>query len=120
MKALLLKGPHQLEMVDAAQPTLSAGQVRVRVKSVGICGSDYSSISGKLPFTRYPIVPGHEASGEVLEALGTSWKRGDRVLIHPILADREDPLFANGELNHLESCEVLGVVSRNGAYAEEV
>jgi len=41
------------------------------------------------------------------------------VLIHPILGDRNDPLFARGEVHHLESLEVLGVVSRNGAYAEE-
>ena len=50
----------------------------------------------------------------------TSWKPGDRVLIHPILGDRKDPIFARGEVHHADSTEVLGVVSRNGAYAEEV
>jgi len=121
MKALLLKGPRQLELVDLPVPALAPGQVRMRVRNVGICGSDYSSIAGKLPFTRFPIVPGHEASGEVLEASGgVSWKPGDRVLIHPILCKREDPAFARGEVHHSDSTEVLGVVSRNGAYAEEV
>lgn len=121
MKALLLKGPKQLDVVDMPQPVLSPGQVRVRVKNVGVCGSDYSSIAGKLPFTRYPIVPGHEASGEILESDPlSSWKRGERVLIHPILGDRNDPIFARGEVHHCESTEVLGVVSRHGAYSEEV
>ncbi|MEK7407110.1 MAG: zinc-binding dehydrogenase [Acidobacteriota bacterium] len=121
MRALLLKAPRLLEPADLPRPELLAGQVRVRVRKVGICGSDYSSIAGKLPFTRFPIVPGHEAAGVVLEAADPfAWKPGDRVLIHPILCRRDDPAFARGEVHHSESTEVLGVVSRNGAYAEEV
>jgi len=120
MKALLLKGPRQLELSELPRPDLLDRQVRVRVDKVGVCGSDYSSIAGKLPFTRFPIVPGHEASGEVLEAgARTGWKPGDRVLVHPILGNRSDPVFARGEVHHSDSTEVLGVVSRNGAYAEE-
>jgi L-iditol 2-dehydrogenase len=41
------------------------------------------------------------------------------VLVHPILGNRSDPVFARGEVHHSDSTEVLGVVSRNGAYAEE-
>ena len=120
MKALLLKAPRQLELTDMARPELLDGQVRVRIERVGVCGSDYASIAGKLPFTRFPIVPGHEASGEVLEAgKQADWKPGDRVLLHPILANRSEAVFAKGEVHHSDSTEVLGVVSRNGAYAEE-
>ncbi len=121
MKALLLKGPRQLEMTDLPRPELGPQQIRIRVRNVGVCGSDYSSVAGKLPFTRFPIVPGHEASGEIIEAAaGSRWKSGDPVLIHPILCLREDPAFTKGEVHHSDSTEVLGVVSRNGAYAEEV
>ena len=120
MKALLLAAPRDLEVKELPRPDLHQNQVRIRVRRVGVCGSDYSSIAGKLPFTRYPIVPGHEASGEVLETAGqTGWDPGDRVLIHPILVNRSDPGFAFGEVHHSDSTEVLGVVSRNGAYAEE-
>jgi L-iditol 2-dehydrogenase len=116
----LLKAPRQLELSELPRPDLLDNQVRVRIEKVGVCGSDYSSIAGKLPFTRFPIVPGHEASGKVLEAgKQTGWKPGDRVLIHPILGNRCDPVFARGEVHHSDSTEVLGVVSRNGAYAEE-
>lgn len=121
MKALLLKAPGQLELTHLSRGPLESGQVRVRVRKVGICGSDYSSIAGKLPFTRFPIVPGHEASGEVIECAGdTPFRAGDRVVIHPILGNRNDPVFARGEVHHCDSTEVLGVASRNGAYAEEV
>ena len=121
MKALVLKAPRQLELTDLPSPPLAPSQVRLRVRKVGICGSDYSSIAGKLPFTRFPIVPGHEASGEVFEAApGLEWSPGDRVLIHPILCRPDDPAFGRGEVHHSDSTEVLGVVSRHGAYAEEV
>ncbi len=91
------------------------------MKAVGVCGSDLTSISGALPFTRFPIVPGHEASGQVVEAgPKASWKVGQRVIVHPILVDREDPRAQRGEVHHCPSTEVLGVVSRDGAYADEV
>jgi len=121
MKALLLEGPRKLTLTDVPPAPLAAGQVRIRIHNVGICGSDYSSVAGKLPFTRFPIVPGHEASGVITEAAaGTAWAPGDRVYLHPILCNREDAVFAAGEVHHSDSTEVLGVVSRNGAYAEEV
>ncbi len=99
---------------------MAPGQVRIRIRNVGICGSDYSSVAGKLPFTRFPIVPGHEASGEITETSASGWSPGDQVYLHPILCRREEPVFARGEVHHSDSTEVLGVVSRNGAYAEEV
>ncbi|MCX6625519.1 MAG: zinc-binding dehydrogenase [Acidobacteria bacterium] len=121
MKALLLQGPRSLSLTDVASASLAPGQVRIRIHKVGICGSDYSSVAGKLPFTRFPIVPGHEASGEVTEAAaGSTWRPGDRVFLHPILCNRAEPVFGRGEIHHSDSTEVLGVVSRNGAYAEEV
>jgi len=113
MKAILLKGPKQLEAVEMTRPEVGNRQARIKVRNVGVCGSDYSSIAGKLPFTRYPVVPGHEASGEIAE-IGShpGWKPGDRVLIHPILGDRSDPIFQRGEVHHSDSMEVLGVVSQ--------
>jgi L-iditol 2-dehydrogenase len=121
MKALLLKGPRQLELTEMPPAEMGPRQVRVRIRQVGVCGSDYSSIAGKLPFTRFPIVPGHEAAGEVIEAgAETRWSPGTRVLLHPILCRRDEAGFARGEVHHSDSTEVLGVVSRNGAYAEEV
>ncbi len=120
MKAILLTAPRELHLTDLPRPELAGGQVRVRVRKVGVCGSDYSSIAGKLPFTRFPIVVGHEASGEILESAAQGWQPGERVLLHPILCRRDEEAFARSEVHHSDSTEVLGVVSRNGAYAEEV
>ena len=120
-RALQLKAPRQLELVELPRRPLDGHQVRVRVRAVGICGSDLTSISGALPFTRFPIVPGHEASGQVLEAGSeAAWAAGDRVILHPILFDPADPVAQRGEVHHCTSTQVLGVVSRDGAYADEM
>jgi L-iditol 2-dehydrogenase len=120
-RALQLQAPRQLRLVALPRPVLGPHQVRVAIKAVGICGSDLTSISGALPFTRFPIVPGHEASGVVIEnGPGAVSEVGWRVLVHPILADPDDPRARRGEVHHCASTQVLGVVSRDGAYADEV
>ena len=121
MKGLLVTGPHQAAVVDVPRRPLGAGNLRVRVSRAGICGTDLSLYAGKLVFARYPITPGHEFSGTVVEAgPGTQFRVGDRVTANPILSCRRCPACLRGEINHCAGTEVLGVVSRSGAFAEEV
>ena len=60
MKALRLLGPNDLQLQDIERPELEDGWCRIKVLRVGVCGSDISSIAGKLIFTHFPITPGHE------------------------------------------------------------
>ena len=67
MKALVYEGPHKMEILDYPMCEPKAGQVKIKVKYCGICGSDihgYTGASGrKIP----PMVMGHEFSGVVTE-----------------------------------------------------
>ncbi|MFC1694369.1 alcohol dehydrogenase catalytic domain-containing protein, partial [Candidatus Latescibacterota bacterium] len=63
MKALRLNSPNNLVLEDMELGKLESGWVKISVKAVGVCGSDVASIAGKLPFTKFPITPGHEFSG---------------------------------------------------------
>ncbi len=78
--ACLLKSPRQVVMEDVPVPELSRGDVLVRMKASGICGTDLEKVQGSLG----PGVLGHEVSGiveEVGEAVvGVS--RGDRIVAH--------------------------------------
>src|SRR5437773_1524900 len=67
MKAIVIEGPHQMRLVEAAIPILKPDEVLIRSRAVGICGSDVELYKGTRPqgFYRYPLVPGHEWSGEV-------------------------------------------------------
>ena len=67
MKALLLKGPGEAIVTELEKPSLGPDDVLIRSHAVGICGSDVELYLGIRPqgYYRYPIVPGHEWSGEV-------------------------------------------------------
>jgi 2-desacetyl-2-hydroxyethyl bacteriochlorophyllide A dehydrogenase len=83
MKAVVISKPHQLAVRDAALPKIGHDEVLVRSRAVGICHSDYELIDGKyiIPI-EYPIIPGHEWAGEVVETgkSVSSLKPGTRVV----------------------------------------
>ena len=85
MQALLVEKAGQVAMVERPEPRAGHGQVLVRPRAVGICGSDLEILDGTRPepYIRYPIVPGHEWAGEVVAlAPGVSALReGDRVAV---------------------------------------
>jgi len=83
MKALVINKPGELRVRELPTPTIGVDEVLVRMRAVGICHSDYELYSGKyiIPIA-YPVTPGHEWSGEVVE-MGravTGIKAGDRVV----------------------------------------
>jgi len=74
MKAVMCYGDNNLRLEDIPKPRVVPGHALVNVKACGICGTDASIFSGDgPPWTKYPIVPGHELSGIVEEVYeGTS------------------------------------------------
>jgi S-(hydroxymethyl)glutathione dehydrogenase/alcohol dehydrogenase len=84
MKAAVYHAPHEplrVEQIQIDEPR--AGEVLVRTRASGVCGSDVHIADGFLPGVPAPMVLGHEASG-VVEAVGpgvTSVVRGDHVVI---------------------------------------
>lgn len=85
MKALVLEENAKLIYTDRALPAMDReNTVLVRVVGAGICGSDVErGFFGKA--YHYPLVMGHEFSGIVEEALTPEWRRGDRVVVIPLL-----------------------------------
>ena len=62
-------GPREIRFDRVPVPTAGPGQVLVKIKRIGICGSDIHVYHGKHPYTKYPVTQGHEVSGQVA-ALG--------------------------------------------------
>nr|WP_325264992.1 zinc-binding dehydrogenase [uncultured Rhizobium sp.] len=83
MKALVFEAPDKPVIADLAMPEISANEVLVRTRAVGICHSDYELLAGRyiIPIS-YPVTPGHEWSGEIVEVGRnvTAFKAGDRVV----------------------------------------
>jgi 2-desacetyl-2-hydroxyethyl bacteriochlorophyllide A dehydrogenase len=85
MQAVVLRKPYDLAVSDVARPEPSQAEVLVRVTNSGICGTDLKIYTGAMP-AAYPVIMGHEMTGEVLDAADDSRiRRGDRVLVDPVL-----------------------------------
>ncbi len=82
MKALVNIAPGSVELRDVKKPEVKPGEVLIRVKAVGVCGSDIHQWKGVVSYpVDYPVILGHEFSG-IVEAVGEGveyWKSGDRV-----------------------------------------
>ena len=120
MKAIVCPAPGQLELIETAAPVLQPGWVRVAIRHIGICGTDYHIFEGNHPFLEYPRIMGHELSGTVADANGaTGLSDGDPVVINPYIACGICPACADGKPNCCEAIRVLGVHT-DGGMAEEV
>lgn len=67
MKALVCVEPHKFEYRDVTDPVVSKDQVILKIRRVGICGTDLHAFEGTQPFFNYPRILGHELAGEVIE-----------------------------------------------------
>lgn len=86
MKAAILYGQNDIRYEDINSPVISENEILVKVKMTGICGSDISRVLGTSAH-HYPIVLGHEFSGQVVE-IGKdvdNVKVGDRIAGAPLL-----------------------------------
>jgi L-iditol 2-dehydrogenase/threonine 3-dehydrogenase len=69
MRQAVMTEPGKIEFGEVQEPKAGAGEILLRIKRIGVCGSDIHVYHGKHPFTPYPVVQGHEYSG-VVEAVG--------------------------------------------------
>jgi 2-desacetyl-2-hydroxyethyl bacteriochlorophyllide A dehydrogenase len=120
MKAISCAAPGRLEIVEVAPPELRPGWVRVGIRQIGICGTDYHILEGNFPYFEYPRIIGHELSGTVLDANGaTGLSEGEAVVINPYLNCGECPACREGKTNCCETLKVIGVHA-DGGMAEEI
>jgi L-iditol 2-dehydrogenase len=93
MRALVFDEPRQAVVRDLDVPSIAADEVLVRSRNVGICHSDFELYEGRyiIPVS-YPIIPGHEWSGEIAEIGGdvTSLEPGDRVVGECVVNNGDD------------------------------
>lgn len=110
MRAILCKNPGELEIVERPLPQRKPGEALVRIRRIGVCGTDMHIYQGNQPYFVYPRVMGHELSGEIVEAeRGSTLKPGDPVYIVPYLHCGHCIACRAGKTNCCMSLKVLGV-----------
>ncbi len=118
MKSVRVTSPSTLEIADVPEPQPD-GDVVIRARTVGICGTDVKVFTGKIPVA-YPRIMGHEMVGEVADApSGSPLSVGDRVLVDPASACGWCHLCRRGR-GHL--CQNAGLMGRevDGVFADYV
>ncbi|WP_024803307.1 zinc-dependent alcohol dehydrogenase family protein [Nocardia sp. BMG51109] len=133
MRALVIDEPGRFSVATVPDPAPGPDEVIVRVDAVGICGTDLHIVAGEFPPTPYPIVPGHEFAGEVVESgrasdgvrvggsvrVGDGVRVGDTVAVDPSLFCGHCHYCAIGRGNLCENWGAIGDTV-DGAMAEYV
>lgn len=119
MRAIVFRADRKVSQEQVPDPKPGPGEVLIAVKASGICHTDIEILRGNYGSSAFPLVPGHEFAGEVVDiGSGVSGVRlGDRVVVDPNLGCGVCPSCLRGRVN---LCEKLGAygVSRNGGFAE--
>ncbi len=67
MKCIICKEPGNLEIKEIHKPEIAEGRAIIKIRRIGICGTDLHAYKGTQPFFSYPRILGHELSGEIVE-----------------------------------------------------
>ena len=120
MKAVRIAAPMEMGVAEIEKPVLGAGEVLVKIRYVGFCGSDLNTYLGRNPMVRMPVVPGHEV-GAVIEEVGegvpANLEKGMVVTLNPYTNCGHCASCRNGRYNACEHNETLGV-QRQGVMCE--
>ena len=119
MQAGVLTAPRSIELQARPIPEPGRGDVRIRMKAIGICGSDVSLFLGHRPDLAFPLVMGHEGIGYI-DKIGegvSEYQLGDRVVIEPNYPCGRCEYCWQGRGNICPNKRIIGVLE-TGCFAE--
>jgi 2-desacetyl-2-hydroxyethyl bacteriochlorophyllide A dehydrogenase len=115
MHAVVLEAPESLRIEERPEPTADRENVVVRVRAIGICGTDVSIFGGNVPVD-YPLVLGHEMVG-TLEDPVAGLAPGTRVVVDPNVFCGTCYQCLKGQENVCAKAELMGR-DRDGAFTD--
>lgn len=122
MQAIVLEEPGVFKRIEKAAPQNPAPhEVLLKIRRLGVCGTDLHAYNGKQPFFTYPRILGHEIAAEVVK-IGksvTHLKEGDLCAVVPYRNEIEDQSVRRGKTNCGSGLKVLGV-HEDGAMQEYI
>ncbi len=121
MLSVVVDSPNSMAVREVPLPVPAAGEVRVRVRYAGICGSDLHIFHGKNPFVTYPRIIGHEFVGRI-ETIGAgvdAERLGQTVAVDPVISCGRCHACSIGRRNVCRDLTVIGV-HRDGGFSQYV
>jgi len=118
MKTLVCTEPGHFEYESAEKPKLTKGNAIIKIKRIGICGTDLHAFEGTQPYFNYPRILGHELAGELVEADDApGFKIGEAVTFIPYFNCGKCIACRKGKPNCCSNIKVCGV-HQDGGMAE--
>jgi 2-desacetyl-2-hydroxyethyl bacteriochlorophyllide A dehydrogenase len=115
MKSVVCIEPGKIALEERPEPSLASGMVKVHIRRIGVCGTDYHIFKGLHPFLEYPRVMGHELSGEIAEVEeGSRFAIGDKVIVNPYVPCGECIACRKQKPNCCTDISVFGVHADGG------
>ena len=110
MRQARLAEPEKVVLEDVEMPDFNDNQVLIKVKRIGICGSDIHAYYGQHPYISCPIIQGHEFSGEIAEVGDKveNLSAGDRVTVMPQLVCGKCYPCTHGNYHICNDLKVIG------------
>lgn len=109
MKTLTCSKPYTLIYTDTELPSPAAGESLLKIKRIGICGTDLHAYEGTQPFFNYPRILGHELSAEIISTDAKGFSPGDVVTILPYFNCGNCIACRSGKPNCCVNLKVYGV-----------
>ena len=106
----VMTAPREIVFREVPIPQPKAGEVLIKIRKIGVCGSDIHVYHGKHPFTKYPVTQGHEVSGSIA-AVGegvSGFAPGQKVTIEPQVFCGKCYPCTHGKYNLCEELKVMG------------
>jgi len=120
MKTLVCTTPGQFEYRTGTKPELTPGNAIIKIKRIGICGTDLHAFEGTQPFFSYPRILGHELAGELIDFDDApGFTKGETVTFIPYFNCGTCIACRNGKANCCTDIKVFGV-HIDGGMAEYV
>ena len=115
MKSIVCQQPGDLQYIESEKPIAKNGEVVIKIRSIGICGTDIHAYGGNQPFFTYPRVLGHELAG-VIDSIGENVDLviGKDVYVIPYLHCGNCSACKKGKTNCCTNIEVIGVHADGG------
>lgn len=120
MKAVILEGPGQAQLASVPEPRIPGDdEILLRVRKIGLCGTDLNSYRGRNPLVSFPRIPGHEIAATVAELNPRypEWQPGTPVTLSPYKNCGQCAACRSHRPNACQFNQTLGV-QRDGALTE--
>ena len=116
MKYVVCEKPGKFLLKEKAEPLRKSGEALLKIKKVGICGTDIHAYSGNQAFFTYPRILGHELAAKVIEIDDNEQGivAGDNVVIMPYVNCTKCIACRQGKTNCCTSIKVLGIHTDGG------